>query len=264
MTAIAIRRHARRANAARLGSAFAITFALAVTACTPNATAPRSTSADQTMRAPADDAWASFWRAHHVSPAPPRDVFDPVPPEVKVLNLTNGQIADDIARRWVLANIRRSNADTWAMRHLRMDIVDAGVLGPPGLNGTGKGILAERAKGTVELVISDRAFPVVTAVIAVPPDLKQEDASAGLTDFVIVKVFRATGRPNGERVRSDGSREPLHSRRLVGELVWQLDTGEFRDDPVIGPIWYQAKGWGCIPGKVKAVPRLCAMVQPDQ
>lgn len=170
---------------------------------------------------------------------------------------------DEVARRWVLADIRRGNADSWAMKHLRTDIVDARVLGPPGLNGTGKAILAERAKGTVELV-SARSFPVVAAVIAVPPDLKREDASAGLTDFVIVSVFRATGRPIGERIRSDGSREPLHSRHLVGELGWQLDAGEFREDPIIGPIWYQAAGWSCIPGHIKAVPRLCAMVQPDQ
>src|SRR5262249_21300922 len=145
--------------------------------------------------------------------------------------------ADDVARRWILADLRRGNADAWAAHHMRVDIVNAGVLGPPGLNGTDRSIAAGLARGTVA---TNCPSPLIdaAAVIDVPKSLQQQVAWARLTDFVIVLVFRATGIPC-RRTLSDGTSEELPLRRQRGELMWQLDTGEFRDDPVIGPIWYQ-------------------------
>jgi hypothetical protein len=214
--------------------------------------------------------WDSFWRARGVSPAPPQDFLElPPGPPPRILNLTDGAITDDTALRWSIAYLRRESGDAWAYRHMRLDIVNAGVLGPPGLNGTANGIEAELARGTVE--IEHRSSPgavVAIAVIAVPVDIKRRDelqqggtASVGLTDFVLVNVFTASGLP-GDRILADGTREPLPAIGQAGALAWQLNTGEFRDDPVVGPLWYQARGWNCSPRGSSDLARLCALVQP--
>jgi hypothetical protein len=227
-------------------------------ACAPAPVGSRSTAAQQTGIAPPLSAWDSYWLSRQVSPPPPKAMFDPLPAQVRVQNLTNGAITDETATHWVIADIRRANAEIWAYRHLRADIYNANVLGPPGLNSHAiEGMNRERANGTVELVGTVSTAPVAAAVVAVP----QRTADDGLSDFVIVQVFRADGRGR-ERITSDGHRERIASSKQAGELWWQLDAGEFRDDPIVGPLWYQAHGWKCLPGASDVASRICALVQP--
>jgi hypothetical protein len=65
------------------------------------------------------------------------------------------------------------------------------------------------------------------------------------------------------RTLSDGRKElvPVHAR--PGVVSWQLDTGEFRDNAVIGPVWYQANGWGCSNTRRGTLDDICALVEPD-
>src|SRR5690349_20509471 len=69
-----------------------------------------------------DAAWMSYWQARHVSPPPPRDMFDPPAEWLKLRrqNLTGGAISDDTAARWVLGTLRRAAAGGWAVRHMRL------------------------------------------------------------------------------------------------------------------------------------------------
>jgi hypothetical protein len=205
------------------------------------------------------DGWAEFWRARSVSPPPPRSFLNDEWKPARVLNLTHGALSDDVARKWILADLRRGTGDAWAANHLRLDIVNADVLGPPGLNGTDQLIVHERAAGAVE-VRCRRGSVAAAGVISVPSETRSQIPE--LTEFVIVLVFRATGEPC-TRVLSNGNTETLPVPHSKGELTWQLDTGDFRDDPVIGPLWYQARGWSCKPDGSGELGPLCRLVQPD-
>lgn len=204
--------------------------------------------------------WDEFWRAHSVSPPPPKTFLDYDAEPSDILNLTHGLLGDDVVRRWILADVRRGKGDAWAANHLRIDIVGAGVLGPAGLNGTDHSISKERAKGTVEIVCKS-GMTVAAGVIAVQKETQRRIPWAELTDFVIVQVFQATGEPCIRRL-SDGTTETIPIRRQRGELSWQLDTGEFRDDPVVGPLWYQARGWSCKMDGTGDLDEICGLVQP--
>ena len=225
--------------------------------------AARAVPSDPAVAAPSSaEAWDAFWRSRGVSPAPPRDFLDlPAGPQPELLNLTDGAITDETAARWVNADLRRLGGDSWAARHLRLDIASADVLGPPGLNGTDESIKKEQAMGTIERTSRSPPTIVMAAVIAVSGYLLKEFPAVGLTNFVIVLVYRATGE-GGERVFSDGRRESIPARRPAGQLSWQLDTGEFRENPVVGPLWYQARGWSCQPDGNRVTDSICGLVRP--
>jgi len=183
-------------------------------------------------------------------------------PPFQVLNLTNGAISDGAAKSWAEANRRRGRGDVWAECHLRDDLVNAGVLGPPGLNGTDGFISAERSRGTVALTCEPRFTVDKVAVIAVSDAMKRAHPDAELTNFVIVSQSRANG-DAWTRTLGDGRKEQLPVRSRKGELRWQLDTGEFRSNEVVGPLWYQANGWSCGITRPGTLDDICRLVQPD-
>jgi hypothetical protein len=211
----------------------------------------------------AGDPWNRFWTARGVSPPPPRDFMEAVneaPPEI--LNLTGGAVDEETVRRWVVGNLRRGRGDSWAARHMRLDIVNADVLGPPGLNGTDRGIRAEQVRGTVEILTPHPTSEVEKiAVVAIPGEVQRLLIELGMTDFVVVRMSRTTGH-TAERLLGDGRREPIPVRRPAGDLSWQVDTGGFREHPVIGPLWYQAHGWSCLPDSEDLLAELCGLVRP--
>jgi hypothetical protein len=206
--------------------------------------------------------WDEFWLAHHVEPSPPKGFLGTPPRDLQVLNLTNGAIDDATARRWAGAAWRRGQGDRWAECNLRMDLINSGVLGPPGLNGTDQFVKAELAMGTKSLTCNPGADAVKVAVIAVTDEMKSKHAAARLTPYVIVSMSRING-STGTRTRADGSRETVSTRRKKGELIWQLDTGQVRDSPVIGRLWYQANGFSCRPDGSTPLDDICGLVKPD-
>jgi hypothetical protein len=205
--------------------------------------------------------WDGFWRARGVDPAPPRDFIEIAQPHPEILNLTNGAISDTVARQWAMADLKRGHGDRWATCHLRLDIVNSGVLGTPGLSGSDEGIEQERARGAVALACEPRFVVERIAVVAVSKKIQISDPQAGLTNFVIVMMSRANGRI-GVRTMSNGRKEDLQTRHTAGDLIWQLDTGNFRDDPVVGPLWYQAKGWSCRVDGFGTINKICSLVRP--
>jgi hypothetical protein len=219
-----------------------------------------SVASDGANRRKAAD-WDEFWRVRSASPAPPPSFLSYEAEPAEILNLTNGLQNDEVVRTWILADVRRGRADAWAANHMRGDIVNSGVLGPPGLNGTDRSIARERAMGTVEITCKS-GMTVAAGVVSVPKDTQQRISWAELTDFVIVQVFRATGEPCIRKL-SDGTTQELPVRRQRGELSWQLDTGEFRDDPVVGQLWYQARGWSCKMDGTGDLDEICGLVQPS-
>jgi hypothetical protein len=238
---------------------FVLTAALGCRARSPTAPgAPPSEGPDAGV--PVAGAWFDFWRAQKVSPPPPRNFLDVEAPAPLILNLTNGLVPDEVVRTWVMADLRSGRGATWAAAHLRLDVANAGVLGSPGLNGTSDAIAKERAKGALEVSCpADTAL--AAAVVATSRDMRRRIAWAGLTNFVIVQTVQASGEPC-KRILVGGKTEAVPARRARAELSWQLDTGELRNDPVVGPLWYQARGWPCKLGGAGALDEICSLLQP--
>lgn len=200
--------------------------------------------------------WDEFWRSVKVEPPPPRD-FLAGPLYLQIFNRTEGRVDEDTARLWVLGDVRRSRGDLYAGLELRTDIANAGVFGPPGLNGTLDGIRALRSKGAVRVKDDGMIELVSAAVVWVPPKLRGPRSKSALTEYVIVLAMRVTGRA-GKIVYQDGHSEPLPAHGAAGDMHYQLDTGHFMQHPVLGPLWYQQKGWSCTPGDGTVTGEICA------
>jgi hypothetical protein len=206
------------------------------------------------------DPWEAFWHSVKVEPAPRRDFLEG-PFNGKILNLTDGRLPDDTVEAWVLADMRRGRGDLYASYNLRRDIADADVFGPPGLNGTGEGIRNARQQGLVRVKGPLSPDVVAAAVIWISPAQRQELASFGLTEYVIVQAYRrAKGRVT--RVYRDGHIETDQTTGAA-DVYWQLDCGHFVDHPVLGPLWYQSRGWTCKPDDGTPVGEICGRVMPE-
>jgi hypothetical protein len=220
--------------------------------------AANALGSDSSPDAPRPLGWQSFWSSVGVNPPPPRNFLD-VKYTGRIDNLTDGKLSDATVRRWVLADLRRAKGDLHAGFQLRDDMANANVFGPPGLNGTGAGIQAARAKGVHHIEGATLVNVVAAAVIAVPKKTQAESPRSAFTDFVIVLMYRQS--PNATTlVYRDGRREEI-GRKNDGTLYWQLDTGRFYEHPVLGPLWYQENGWSCVPDD-SAVGKLCGLVRP--
>jgi hypothetical protein len=208
------------------------------------------------------ERWRAFWSARGVSPAPPEDFLDaPVQPLPQIVNATAGRLDDETAKKWVVADLRRGRGDAWASMHLRLDIANAGVLGPVGFNGTDEGITSSLAKGVVQIACPPAlSRTAAAAVVAVPQELRMGAPRLGLTPFVIVFRYEH-GDGACEQLFGDGHREALPQRRSPGVPSWQLDTGSLRDDPVVGALWYQADGYSCDPAEDSPIGALCGVVE---
>lgn len=206
-------------------------------------------------------SWDEFWLARKVDPPPPRNFLGTPPANLQVLNLTNGAIDDAAARRWAKAAWRRGQGDGWAACHLRLDVVNAGVLGPPGLNGTDQFVESELANGTKSLSCDPTADVEKIAVIAVTEEMKRKHAGMHLTPYVIVNMSRINGSV-GTRTLSDGRRETVPARLKKGEPIWQLDTGQIRENPAVGQLWYQANGFNCRADGSTPLDDICGLVKP--
>ena len=211
---------------------------------------------------PVGDAWESFWRSVKVYPPPPRDFLEGSY-NGRIVNLTQGRLSDETVRVWVLADLRRGRGDTYSGTTLRRDIADAGVFGPPGLNGTGDVIDGERSKGVVMWEMEDTNEVVAAAVIWVPAEERKKYPAVGLSEYVIVLEYLPAPRTvTPERVYADGRREPIALPPASKVPSWQIDIGHFVDHPVLGPLWYQQLGFTCIPNDGSVLGHYCGLLKP--
>jgi hypothetical protein len=206
----------------------------------------------------AADDWDAFWKSVDVSPAPPRDFLEGRAVE-KIRNLTVGRLSDATVKQWVLADLRRGRGDGYAYFNLRDDIADAGIFGPPGLNGTGDGIAMRRAAGVVRITGASEPEMLEAGVIWISPQMRKDHP--GFTEYAIVLVYRMSTNKR-ELVFADGHKEALPRAGSADEIHWQLDTGHFVDHPTLGPLWYQLKGWTCYPDDGTATGEICGRIKP--
>jgi hypothetical protein len=213
-----------------------------------------------TLSTQAKPTWSAFWLSVKVDLPPPPGFLASPDFHGKILNLTVGHLSDRVVRQWIEADLRRGQGDAFATYNLRRDIADAGIFGPPGLNGTSDIIDSELAKGVARIEWQGYAETVAAAVIWLSKEQQQSRTNAGYTEYVIVTVRRMTGRQR-TRVYKNGVREPFGKPRKSGELTWQLDTGHFFTHPVLGPLWYQQAGWTCYPNDGTPMGAICGRVQ---
>ena len=206
----------------------------------------------------ADDSWRDFWLSVNVEPAPPKNFLD-AEFKGRIDNLTHGQISDATARKWVLADMRRALGDLYASQNLRDDIANAGIFGPPGLNGTADLIEDLRLAGVDRIDAPLMAEYIAAAVIPVSQEIQRKNPDAGLTDYVIVLLYRPRA-ADGVTIYTNGQREPI-ATSSDRDPRWQIDTGYFVEHPVLGPLWYQERGWTCRPDS-SVVGQLCGLVKP--
>jgi hypothetical protein len=211
--------------------------------------------------APARTSWRDFWRSVNVDPPPPESFLDTPRFNGKILNLTTGRLSDATVKRWIDAAMRRMNADLWIESCLRRDAANAGIFGPPGLNGSGEAIERERAKDVVRIDATGHGEIVAAGVIWLSKEDQRANPSAGYTEYVIVEVRRMTGRPR-TRIFLDGTRESIGTPPKPGELRWWLETGRYYEHPVLGPLWYQDRGWKCRPEDGTRMGEICGRVMP--
>jgi hypothetical protein len=210
---------------------------------------------------PASDkpsSWDAYWTSVGVDPPPPRDFLN-VNYDGRIDNLTEGRLTDETVRKWVLADLRRGQGDGYAAMNLREDIANADVFGPPGLNGTDRGIRALREKGVERIEEPTMPDIIAAAVIWIPQPMQAEQRAAGLTDYVIVFLYRSKAGKT-TMIYRDGRREVMEDKS-EGVLAWQLDTGHFFEHPTLGPLWYQKNGWSCGPDDT-LLGKLCGRVKP--
>jgi hypothetical protein len=203
-------------------------------------------------------SWEAFWASVKVDPPPPRNFLE-VSYHGRIDNLTQGRISNETARKWVLASLRRGKGDIYASHNLREDLANAGIFGPPGLNGTSEGIQSLRKRGVERVEGASMPNLIAVAVISVTKEMKAEEPRADLTDYVIVQLYQPSG--PSTLIYRDGRRE-VREVKYTGELFWQLDTGHFFEHPTLGPLWYQKNGWSCQPGN-SLLGKLCGRVLPD-
>lgn len=193
-----------------------------------------------------------------VDPPPPENFLD-VAFTGRLDNLTDGKVPDDVAREWVLADLRRSMGDLYASHWLREDIANANVFGPPGLNGTSDFIARMRARGVERIDAPMMGDILAAALLPVSKDIQEQNRHLGLTDHVVVFVFRPKV-ADVVLVYEDGRNE-VQGHGRPGDLHWQLDAGYFYDHPTLGPLWYQTRGWPCRPDAT-VLGKLCGQVKP--
>jgi hypothetical protein len=116
-------------------------------------------------------------------------------------------------------------AGSWAVTHMRLDLINADVLGPPGLNGSSRFVETERVKGVVEQRFPPTSKVVAAGVLAVSKDLQLKYPGAGLTVYCA-----ESGRlwPNSTHASKRLNKSPLckpFSRRKAGAEAARLDSG---------------------------------------
>jgi hypothetical protein len=116
-----------------------------------------------------------------------------------------------------------------------------------------------RYQGVERLEAPTMPDVIAAAVISIQQPMQAEQLAAGLTDYVIVLLYRS--KPGKTAVIYRDGRREVSEIKSNGELHWQLDTGHFFEHPTLGPLWYQKNGWSCEPDD-PGMGRLCSRVKP--
>lgn len=160
---------------------------------------------------------AAFWSRRRVAPPPPATFLDAY--SSIALPVPKGTVAG--ATSYERAALRQLSGETYALDHLRLDLVDSGVLGTSGLSGDDTSIIQARNAGLVGTTTTLESVLAASVVRLTGAQATGLDA-----DVVVLKL--QYGPLLG--TFSDGTRKTLpasapQTEALVGHLV---------DSPLLG------------------------------
>ena len=226
-------------------------LACVVVACNSSKVAGTAKPTPSPSSGVTDAQWAAAWAGWGISPPPPRNVASFLPrPLPRVANRTNGQVNDGTARTWVEAWVRDGSIESWLVAHLRDQTFGRpdNPLGNPnaalGLYSGVETLISRARREGANRVVGKKDSVIVSAeVVAVSPNLNQQVKQPHvLTPFAL--SIRVQGPSDAALSFPDGHEEDLAGLRPA-ETSADVISGEYRDDPVLGPLWYVEDDFDC-------------------
>ncbi|MHB8508940.1 MAG: hypothetical protein ACYDGR_09880 [Candidatus Dormibacteria bacterium] len=239
----------------------AVVSLVALSACTSgqqttNPTPAASPKASASAATGVTDAqWAAAFQKWGAVTTPPRNVMDyrrlfTFPP---AQNLTGGKVSDADVKNWVEALGRSAALNEWADDNFETQFLTQGPLVAPGAadNVFGpdrKGILAQQAKGATSAHADPFGTVTAVGVVAVPQELKDAikknpayDPNAPLGDFATLDKVQG---PITTYIRVNG-KDQVFSQVPAGQGGELVGSGNYKIDPVVGPIWVFTSVYPC-------------------
>jgi hypothetical protein len=202
---------------------------------------------------------AKFWAEHHVTNTPPGDIFDvhrSLTPGY--WNRTLGLVSDGDAYRWFIGALRSNSAKLWALEHFRHDVVDADVIGRPGLDGANIAISNLQTTGAASMTITD-AKGVGMQLHHLTADQSAALVPDRTASYAI--LLRSRGPSTGILNFPGGVTQTLWDLGSGGSTRHLL-VGEYREDPISSGLWYEFLDVDCNRTSGAVEIQLCNLVQP--
>jgi hypothetical protein len=241
----------RRTALAAAGLLLVAGCGAAKTASVPFASVTPDTSSAAPLATPsgpitptAGESAAAVWSRRGVTPAPPAgflDAYAALPLPVAATNAPD-------AAAYVRAAVRELSGDTYATDHLRLDLVDSGVLGVTGLAGDDTSIIQAENAGLASTDTTLRAV-LAAAVLKLSPAQAKD-----LDDYVV--VLRLQYGPT-VGTYTDGTSKTLPAGAPVSQAV----AGHLVTSPLLGTYLYVTSATDCTSAvKGSASAQACALL----
>jgi hypothetical protein len=194
-------------------------------------------------------------KARGVDPCPP----DRLPLEqLPVRDQTLGAVPPETVRAWAEGFQRTYTYYLWAEGAGSDNFLLSGVLGPPAiaestLYNSEVGFIRRARDLGATLRLEPLHWTRIT-LVKVPENIRQAAVRHGYKPSDYGWIAMQVGPAKAEAVMADGSSQVLDSM-APGEASPILVFGELRNDPDLGPIWYQGGLFGCRGAEMEAVCR---------
>lgn len=207
-----------------------------------------------------DAQWAIAWLLWGLNTPPPRNletlVKEPLPATAQ--NLTNissvpvpNQVSDADVAKWLAAYERTSSIKNYLVTHLNAQALQSGPLADPSKTadvyyGALKLITAAKQAGATALAYTV-PFTIQAVGVAFVPEALRTAATGPLRDFPLseyVFVLRLAGPGQTDQVFADGHKVAV-VQAPAGAQGNFLAAGQYKVDPVLGPLWYGQTELNC-------------------
>jgi hypothetical protein len=191
-------------------------------------------------------------------PCPPTPDRMPLPPTT-IRNATTGAVSDATAKQWGRAFQLAQAYYYWVVQNGARDALTSGVLADPSpyaVNTLFGGDLADldQAKQLGGVLVYQPPSTPITQAVVVPATLQNQMQRQNLMSTPYALAVRFTG-PSRRAVRLSDGRETNIRARDASFVVDALYWGQLKNDPDLGPIWYENGVYGC-QGEVQNVCQL--------
>ncbi len=254
---------------------------LAVAGCSSSSSSkPSSTPTPKVAASPSPagvsaEKWAIAWDLWGLPTPPPRNL-DTLNKELlpaKAQNLTNmsgvpvaNQVSDAVVAQWLAGYQRTSSIENYLLTHLADQALQSGPLADPSktadvfYSDLNTIAAAKQAKATAlawTVPFKDQAVGVAFVPEALRTAAKGTLQQFPLSEYVI--VVRYGGPAQVDQVFADGHKVPVMQQPAGYQGTW-LSAGQYKVDPVLGPLWYGQTTLDC--KDFPALASVCSLLGP--